>query len=50
MDFYLTRQERKKGVTIVDAFQSILNDSKRKLKKICVDEGSELYKKSFKNG
>ena len=37
----------KKGVTIVNAFQSILNDKKRKLNKICVDKGSEFYDRSI---
>ena len=32
----------KKGVTIANAFQKILNDSKRKLNKIWVDKGSEF--------
>ena len=38
----------KKGTTIVNAFQSILDNSKRKPKKIWVDHGSEFYNKSFK--
>ena len=37
-----------KGVSIVNAFQSILNDSKRKPNKIWVDQGSEFYYNSFK--
>ena len=32
----------KKGVTIANAFQNILNDSKRKLNKIWADKGSEF--------
>ena len=40
----------KKGVSIVDAFQKILDDSKRKPTKIWVDKGSEFYNNSFKNG
>ena len=32
----------KKGVSIVNAFQSILNNSKKKPNKIWVDQGSEL--------
>ena len=32
----------KKGVTIANAFQNILNDSKRKLNKIWVVKGSEF--------
>ena len=39
----------KKGTTIVNAFQSILENSKRKANKIWVDQGSEFYNKSFKN-
>ena len=38
----------KKGVTIVNAFQSILDNSKRKPNKIWVDQGSEFYNSSFK--
>ena len=37
-----------KGVSIVDAFQKILDYSNRKPKKIWVDKGSEFYKISFK--
>ena len=39
----------KKGVTIVNAFQNILNDSKRKPNKIKVDKGSEFYNRSMKS-
>ena len=38
----------KKGVTIVDAFQKILDDSDRKPNKIWVDKESEFYNNSFK--
>ena len=38
----------KKGISIVNAFQSILNKSKRKPNKIWVDKGSEFYNSSFK--
>ena len=38
----------KKGSSIVDAFQSILNKSKRKPNKIWVDEGNEFYNNNFK--
>ena len=38
----------KKGISIVNAFQSILNKSKRKPNKIWVDKGSEFYNASFK--
>ena len=37
-----------KGVTIVNAFQSISNNSKRKPNKIWLNKGSEFYNKSFK--
>ena len=39
----------KKGVSIVNAFRKILNDSNRKPNKIWVDQESEFYNKSFKN-
>ena len=38
----------KKGTTIANAFQSTLNNSKRKSNKIWTDQGSEFYNKSFK--
>ena len=39
----------KKGTTIANAFhQSILNSSKGRPNKICVDQGSKFYNKSFK--
>ena len=38
----------KNGTTIVNAFQSILDNSKRKPKKIWVDQGSEFYNTYFK--
>ena len=37
----------KKGVSIVNAFQKILNDSKRRPNKIWVAKESELYNNSF---
>ena len=37
-----------KGVSIVDAFQKILDKSGRKSNKIWVDNGSEFYNSSFK--
>ena len=39
----------KKGIAIVDAFQKMLNDSKRKPDKIWVDKGSEFYNRSVKS-
>ena len=39
----------KKGVTIVNVFQSILKNSKRKLNKIWVDKGSQFYNRSKKS-
>ena len=38
----------KKGISIVNAFQSILSKSKRTPNKIWVDKGSEFYNASFK--
>ena len=38
----------KKGISIVNTFQSILNKSKRKPNKIWVDKASEFYNASFK--
>ena len=38
----------KQGTTIADAFQSILNNSKRKPNKIWVDQGSKFYNNVFK--
>ena len=38
----------KKGISIVNAFQKILDDSKRKPIKISVDKGSEFYNNIFK--
>ena len=38
----------KKGVTIANAFQSIFGNSKRKLNKIWVDQGSGFYNIVFK--
>ena len=38
----------KKGTSIVNAFQSILDNSKRKPNKIWVDQGSEFYNTHFK--
>ena len=38
----------KKGVSVVNAFQKILDKSKRKPNKIWVDKGSEFYNSSFK--
>ena len=38
----------KKDVSIVNAFQSILDESKKKPNKIWVDKGSEFYNKSVK--
>ena len=39
----------KKGVSIANAFQSILKKSNRKPKKIWVDKGSEFYNRSMKS-
>ena len=39
----------KKGITITNAFQKILNKSNRKPKKIWADKGNEFYKGSMKS-
>ena len=41
--------KNKKGVSIVNAFKSILKKSNRKSKKIWVDKGSEFYNRSMKS-
>ena len=38
----------KKGITITNAFQKILNKSNRKPNKIWADKGSEFYNSFFK--
>ena len=38
----------KKGITTVNAFQIILDSSKREPSKIWADQGSEFYNSSFK--
>ena len=37
----------KKGLSIVNTFQKILDKSKRKLNRIWVNKGSEFYNNSF---
>ena len=39
----------KKGITIPEAFQKILHESKRKPNKIWVDKDSEFYSRSMKS-
>ena len=39
--------KEKKGATIINTFQSILNNTKRKPNKILVDQGSEFYNNHF---
>ena len=39
----------RKGITITNAFQTILDESNRKPNKIWVDKGSELYNKAMKS-
>ena len=41
--------KNKKGATITNAFQRILNDSKRKPNKIWIDKGSEFFNRSMKS-
>ena len=45
---WVVRLKDKKGITIVNAFQIISKESKRKPNKIWVDKGSEFYNISFK--
>ena len=45
---WLVPLKDKKGVSIVNAFQKILDKSARKSNKIWVDKGSEFYNSSFK--
>ena len=40
----------KKGISIVNAFQKILDKSESKPNKTWVDKGSEFYNNSLKNG
>ena len=54
MDIYskyaqVVRLKDKKGVTISNAFQKILDDSKRKRNKSWVDKESEFYNRSMKS-
>ena len=39
----------KKGIKITNAFQKILDESKRKPNKIWVDKGREFYNRSMKS-
>ena len=39
----------KKGITITNAFQKILDEYNRKPSKMLVDKGSELYNRSMKS-
>ena len=39
----------KKGITITNSFQKILDESGRKPNKICADKGSEFYNISMKS-
>ena len=47
-DTWVVPLKDKKGASIVNAFQKILDKSGRKPKKIWVDKGSEFYNSSFK--
>ena len=40
----------KKGTTIINAFQNILEKSKRKLNKILIDQGTDFTIMFLKNG
>ena len=39
----------KKGATITNAFQKVLNEPGRKQNKVCVNKGSEFYKRSMRS-
>ena len=39
----------KKGITVTNAFQRVLDKSTRKPNKICVDKGCKLYNRSMKS-
>ena len=41
--------KEKKGITITNAFQKILDESNHKPYKIWVDKGSEFYNRSMKS-
>ena len=45
---WVVLMKEEKGVTIVNAFQKILDSSKRKSNNIWVDQDSECYNNSFK--
>ena len=45
---FIVPSKDKKGTTIANAFQSILDNSKRKPNKIWTDQGSEFYNNDFK--
>ena len=44
----MLRKKVKKGATIVNALQSILDNSKRKPNKIWFDQGTDFYNNNFK--
>ena len=46
---YVVPLKDKKGVSIVDDFQKILDGSNRKPNKVWVNRGSEFYNNPFKN-
>ena len=48
IDILKELKRKKKGISIVTAFQGILKQSNRKPNKIWVDKGSEFYNVSFK--
>ena len=45
---WLVPLKDEKGVSIINVFQKISDDSKRKPNKICVAKGGEFYNSSFK--
>ena len=45
--YWVVPLKDKKGITIVNVYKSILNNSNRKPKKIWVDQGSKFYNTYF---
>ena len=46
---WVVASKDKKGITITNAFQSILEESNRKPKKLWVDKGNNFYNRSMKS-
>ena len=48
MDTHRFPLKVKKGITITNTCQKVLDESNRKANKICVDKGSEFYNRLIK--